>query len=201
VSAPTEVPGTLHPTVRAAAEGELPPWARAGRERREHMGRVAGLLREWAAERGLPREESARWVAAGWLHDALRDAPPAELRPLIPAGAVAFPDPLLHGPAVAARLRAEGVDDEGLLRAVAYHSVGHPDFDDLGVATFCADFLEPGRGFRPRWRAGLRRRMPEELYGVAREIVAARIRHHLDEARSVHLRTVELWNRLVEGSG
>lgn len=198
MSAPAEVPGTLHPTVRAAAEGELPPWARAGQERREHMARVAELLREWAVERDLPPDEIGRWAAAGWLHDALRDAPPGELRPLMPPGAEVFPDPLLHGPAVAERLRDEGVDDEGLLRAVAYHSVGHPDFDVLGVATFCADFLEPGRGFRHRWRADLRRRMPDEIYDVAREIVAARIRHHLDEARSVHLRTVEFWNRLVE---
>ncbi|NIP59733.1 MAG: hypothetical protein GWM92_15575 [Gemmatimonadetes bacterium] len=165
------------------------------------MARVAGLLRGWAEERGLPPEEIARWTAAGWLHDALRDAPRAELRPLVPADAAAFPDPLLHGPAVAERLRAEGVGDEALLRAVAYHSVGHPDFDVLGLATFCADFLEPGRRFRPRWRAGLRRRMPDDLDAVAREIVAARIRHHLEGARSVHPRTVELWNRLVEGSG
>ncbi|HSR42113.1 MAG TPA: HD domain-containing protein [Longimicrobiales bacterium] len=201
MSAPAEMPGTLHPAVRAAAEGELPSWARAGPERRGHMARVAGLLRDWAKERGAPPDEVARWAAAGWLHDALRDAPPAELRPLVPAGASAFPDPLLHGPAAAQRLRAEGVADDGLLRAVAYHSVGDAGFDDLGLATFCADFLEPGRGFRPRWRARLRRRMPDDLANVAREIVAARIRHHLDESMGVHPRTVSLWNRLVEGAG
>ena len=74
----------LPPVVRDAAEGRLPSWSQVKPKRREHMGRVAALLREWAAALDLPPAEVARWTAAGWLHDALRDADPEELRPLVP---------------------------------------------------------------------------------------------------------------------
>src|SRR5687767_6850364 len=63
----------MHPVVAAAARGELPGWAVAGAARREHIARVAGLLDSWAVGLGLQGVERARWRAAGWLHDALRE--------------------------------------------------------------------------------------------------------------------------------
>jgi len=190
----------LHPRVEAAARGRLPAWARAGPERRAHMQRVADLMAAWARARGRHRRDELRWRAGAWLHDALRDAAEEELRPEAPPGFQDLPGPLLHGPVAAERLRREGVEDEELLRAVAFHTLGDPGFDDLGLALFCADFLEPGRSFRRAWREELRARMPGELEEVARDVTAARIRHRLDESSPVDPRTWALWNRLAAPS-
>lgn len=187
----------LHPVVRDAARGRLPGWAEVEPGRREHVERVAALLETWATLRGEAPSDVARWTAAGWLHDALRDADPEALRPLLDGSPAELPGALLHGPAAAARLRRDGVADEELLRAVAFHTLGHPDLDDLGRATYCADFLEPGRAPRPEWRASLRERMPGELDAVTREVLAARIGRLLERGLRIHPATVEFWNRTV----
>lgn len=188
-----------HPVIVAAARGELPEWAVAGKSRREHMDRVAALLRSWARARGETETDVTRWAASGHLHDALRDAEPETLRTLVSGELDELPGPLLHGPAAARRLHQDGVRDPELLRAVACHTLGSADFDDLGLALYAADFLEPGRDVRNEWRAGLRERMPEELEAVVREILRARIEHLLDHDRPVRSETMTFWNRISEG--
>jgi 2-amino-4-hydroxy-6-hydroxymethyldihydropteridine diphosphokinase len=151
----------------------------------------------WAEGLGLGSAERARWRAAAWLHDALRLAPAAELLPVVPPELRDLPPKMLHGPATAARLRAEGVTDEPLLLAVAHHTIGHPDFDDLGQALYAADFLEPGRTFDPLLRAGLRARMPAALAEVVPAIVRLRITHLLRASRAVRPETLAFWNALA----
>lgn len=187
----------LHLLVREAAHGRLPAWACASDQRRAHMDRVAGLLGRWAGARGLGETDVARWRAAGQLHDVLRDAPPDDLRPRVPPALAHLPGPVLHGPAAAEALRVAGVRDGPLLRAVAWHTLGHPRFDDLGRAVYAADFLEPGRDLRNEWRAGLRDRMPRELDAVVREILAARIAHQVGRDGPLQPWTVDLWNVLA----
>ncbi|MDP9349841.1 MAG: HD domain-containing protein [Gemmatimonadota bacterium] len=185
----------LSETIRAAARGELPPWAVASPKRREHIARVAALMEEWAGAAGLPPEERDRWVAAAWLHDALRDADPEQLRAELPEELRDFPGPLLHGPAAAERLKGEA--DEELRNAVRYHTLGHPSLGRLGKALYLADFLEPGRDFEVEWRAALRARMPEALDEVAVEVVAARIRYLLEGRKPVRPETAAYWTALV----
>ncbi|MDX1646933.1 MAG: HD domain-containing protein [Longimicrobiales bacterium] len=186
------------PIIDEAAEGTLPGWAVAGPERREHMVRVAELLDVWTEALTLPEEERRRWRAAGHLHDALRDADPDALRSRVPPALRTLPGALLHGPAAAERLRVDGVEDGELLDAVSFHTVGSPTFRTLGRALYAADFLEPGRPYRPDWRAELRGRMPGEMDAVVREILRARIRHRLDTGHVVLPRTWAFWNTLVE---
>lgn len=182
-----QAPVTLSPLVRDAAQGRLPEWAQAKPTRREHMGRVAALLREWATALGLPDHEVARWAAAGWLHDALRDAAPDELRPVVPPEFRELPGKLLHGPAAAERLKGDA--DGELLDAVRCHTLGCPRFGMLGRALYLADFLEPGRTFSPEWTESLRRRMPREMDAVLREVVEARIGHVMRNGGTVHPET------------
>ncbi|HEX6937833.1 MAG TPA: HD domain-containing protein [Longimicrobiales bacterium] len=184
-------------SIEAAADGALPAWAEASEGRRAHMRRVAALLDEWACRSGLDGAERRRWRATAWLHDALRDAAPDALRPLVPAWARDLPGPLLHGPAAAARLEAEGVRDRAILDAVAYHTLGHPGLDRLGRALYLADFLEPGRTFAPAWRASLRARMPGAFDDVLREVVAARIEHLLRSGRRVRPESLAFWNDIA----
>ncbi|MBI4540017.1 MAG: hypothetical protein HY704_10980 [Gemmatimonadetes bacterium] len=186
-----------HPIVEAAARGILPAWAEVTLERRGHIVRVVTLLNAWARAAGVALAERTRWLAAGWLHDALRDAPADRLRPWLPEPRTDWPPQLLHGPAAAGRLGAEGVRDEELLTAVAYHTLGHEGFGTLGKALYAADFLEPGRRFRSRWRAELRRRMPAEIERVTEEILAARLVNLIERRSTIHRETLAFWNAMV----
>lgn len=188
---------TLHPVVERAAAGELPAWAQAGPSRREHMDRVASLLREWGSALDLPGEERVRWAAAAYLHDALRDAEPESLRAGVAPGLSRLPGLLLHGPAAAGRLWAEGVRDGELLGAVSYHTLGHRDFRLLGRALYAADFLEPGRDLLNEWRGELRRRMPGDLDRVTRDVLGARIAYLVGRGSTLRPETVAFWNALA----
>lgn len=175
----------------------LPAWAAVRPRRLQHIQRVVALLDQWAVSLGLPDTERARWCRAGWLHDALRDAPEPDLHALAPD--VTGPLELLHGPAAAARARRAGDADDALLLAVAWHSVGHPDWDAVGDALYCADFLEPGRSFEPERRAALAARFPLEPTTVVREVAAWRIGWLLQSGWPMPELTQRFWNRIVGG--
>jgi 2-amino-4-hydroxy-6-hydroxymethyldihydropteridine diphosphokinase len=151
-------------------------------------------MSSWATSLGLGDDEIVRWTAAGHLHDALKDAPVASLELL--AGSE-WPEPLLHAPACATRLRADGVKDEELLLAIAYHSTGHPEFGLLGDYLYMADFLEPGRRFMASERQALRERLPSDRDAVLREVLRHRIMLVLDQGAPVLPASLLLWNRVV----
>jgi HD superfamily phosphohydrolase YqeK len=112
-------------------------------------------------------------LRAVWLHDALRDAPEAEMRRWAPQ--VEGPVELRHGPAAAARAELEGERDADVLSAVRWHSVGWVGWGPIGRALYCADFLEPGRSFDRAARAALAGRYPEEPARVLRDVVRRRL--------------------------
>ncbi len=165
------------------------------------MARVAELLETWARARGADRSELLRWRAAAFLHDVLREAEPSYLRSLVPEGLRDLPDPVLHGPAAAARLEREGVRDPALLHAVAFHTIGHPKLDRLGRALYAADFLDAGRDCNGEWAAGLRDRMPEDPDEVVTAVARARIERLLERGSLLRSETVAFWNSLVGGGG
>ncbi|HEX6306691.1 MAG TPA: HD domain-containing protein [Longimicrobiales bacterium] len=160
------------------------------------MRRVSELLGAWADALDLTREDGIRWRAAGYLHDALREAPPDELRALVPEALRTLPGKLLHGPAAAERLRTAGLDDEPLLLAIGYHTIGHPGLDALGRALFIADYIEPGRRYQPERLAALRARMPHARDEVLHEVLRARLDRLLREGRPMRDETVAFWNVL-----
>lgn len=188
---------TVHALLEALLDGRPPEWMAAGEERIAHMDRVAVLMDGWASELSLPGDERRRWRAAGLAHDLLRDEDPEELRTHVPPSLAGLPGPILHGPAVAERLRIAGVEDGELLTAVAHHTVGDPRFGRLGCALYAADFLEPGRAFLPDWRAERRARMPSDFDTVVREIAGARIRNLVDRGSVILPRTVAFWNSIT----
>jgi HD superfamily phosphohydrolase YqeK len=186
----------LSSVVEAAARGELPDWAVASPPRRAHMARVASLLSAWAETLDLPESDRVRWAAVGWLHDALRDAPPEELRREVPEELRHLPGPALHGPAAAERLKE--IDDPALLQAIRYHTIGHPSLDRLGKALYLADFLEPGRDFEIDWRASLSARMPAEMDEVLLEVLGARLQHLVEVRKTIRPETAAFWSANVK---
>ena len=187
----------LTPIIEVAAKGRLPAWGKVSSPRYQHMTRVSSLLGNWAESLGLPLVDATRWRASGYLHDALREHDPETLRPEVSDEFKDWPSDILHGPAVAERLRSNGVEDDELILAIAYHSVGHPSLNRLGRALYSADFLEPGRKFRVKWCESLRARMPGELNEVTAEIVAARISYTIKHGFELYSESVGFWNALV----
>ena len=154
----------------------LPSWAVVSPKRLEHIRRVAALLDQWGAAMSLPVAEWDRWLRAGWLHDALRDAPLEQLKALVPG--CDWDVELLHGPAAARKAREAPVapeTDPEVLLAVEWHSVGSADWGMTGKALYCADFLEPERKFDRDARAALARRFPDAPDEVFREVVVRRV--------------------------
>jgi HD superfamily phosphohydrolase YqeK len=161
-----------------------------------HAERVAALLGGWAAALRLGERERVLWTAAGWLHDALRDAPPEELRSELGAAYADWPDGALHGPAAAERLTDAPAE---LRQGIRHHTLGAPALGRLGRALYVADFVEPGRDFSPEWTARLRDRLPGELEAVTREVVAARMAHLRAAGKPVHPATQAFADSLAAG--
>jgi HD superfamily phosphohydrolase YqeK len=187
VTPPPTTPPGLRPT--------LPAWAAVAPERLEHIIRVASLAAEWAEAMGVPDSERNRWLRAVWLHDALRDAPEEQL--LEWAASTPGPNELRHGPASAARAKADGETDRGVLDAVRYHSLGLAEWDMVGRVLYCADYLEPGRSFDATSRAELATRFPRDPRGVLHEVAGRRIARLIDSHRTLFDPTVRFWNSLV----
>lgn len=160
----------------------LPPWAQVSADRRAHIERVVALLETWAKAMHVDAHERDRWLRAGWLHDALRDAP--------------FKDPFAHGPAAADRAATMGEKDTGVLNAVRFHTVGSPDWDDVGRMLYLADFLEPGRDSDAE-RERLSRWVPTQRDAVLREVVRRRIDWVLRSGWPLPAATVAFWNTIA----
>lgn len=188
----------MHPIVRKAAHGELPSWTEVKPERLAHMERVAHLMGTWAET--IAPAEVERWRAAGFLHDVLRNAPADLIRGDVPEALRVLPDKLLHGPAAATRLRAEGIDDAGLLHAIAYHTIGNAGLDDIGQALFVADYIEPGRRYQLDELARLRDRMPADFREVRLDVLRQRIAHQLERGHAIRPETLAFWNELANAT-
>src|SRR5687768_1241615 len=102
-----------------ASAPALPAWAQVRPKRLAHVERVVALITRWGTAMAVPGSELDRWLRAGWLHDALRDAPSEELAHWAPG--LPGPVELLHGPAGAARVHAAGEADQGVLDGARSH--------------------------------------------------------------------------------
>ena len=171
----------------------LPPWSCVTDKRRAHIERVTALLDAWASELGLGKKEATAWHDAGRLHDALRDAPEDVLRGL--AGDVpGYALEMLHGPAAAQRLCADGETRTELLDAIRHHTVGSRAWGRLGRALYMADYLEPGRKFSRADRAYLATQVPSDFDGTFRQVLRARLEWSLREGMRLYPEAVQLWN-------
>lgn len=188
---PRSSPSGLRPT--------LPVWAAVSPGRLSHIERVAELVARWAEEIGVPDSERNRWLRAVWLHDALRDAPVEELERWAPS--IAGSAELRHGPASAARAKADGEIDRGVLDAVRYHSVGLAEWDMVGRVLYCADFLEPGRDHSRAENAALADRFPGDPSAVLREVAQLRLARAIASGWPLPDPTVRLWNSLLSNAG
>lgn len=172
----------------------LPLWACVGSKRLAHIERVTSLLRAWSAAMRLEPDEANAWIDAGAWHDSLRDAPEAQLREI--TGDAETPAVLLHGPAAAEKLEAEGEKRRDVLDAIRYHTVGSPGWRRTGRALYMADYLEPGRKFSKEDRFFLAAQVPHAFDAAFRQVVRFRLDWSVREGNHIFPETVALWNSL-----
>lgn len=141
---------------------------------------------------------------AGLLHDWCRAVDDATLilratEHGIPMDAVDLMAPhLLHAQVGASELRSvfPGIG-EGVLRAIAKHTLGSPEMTDADMIVYVADMIEPGR--RCTHVQGLRESVGKgtlfELYSAA---YAATFFELVETRRHLHPVTVDSWNSIVD---
>lgn len=176
---------------------ELPDWAKASKKRRAHIERVANVVRRWARGLGVSDRERGRWLRAVYYHDSIKDASNAELDALVPAE----PDitALKHGPAAAILAAKFGESDEGVLDAVRYHSIGYSGWDWVGKILYMADYLDPGRKFRSKWRQELCEFVVSDPESALFEVARARLSWLVESGWPISGETLGFWNSIVNG--
>ena len=172
----------------------LPSWACVGKKRFAHIERVTSLLRAWSAAMRLGPDEANAWIDAGMWHDALRDAPEELLRQITADHET--PADLLHGPAAATQLEADGEKRRDVLDAIRYHTFGSPNWERTGRALYMADYLEPGRKFSKEDRFFLAAQVPHSFDAAFRQVVRFRLDWSVREGNHIFPETVALWNSL-----
>jgi 2-amino-4-hydroxy-6-hydroxymethyldihydropteridine diphosphokinase len=78
--------------------------------------------------------------------------------------------------------------------------MGLAEWDMVGRALYCADFLEPGRKQHTEERAALATRFPRDAAGVLREVAQVRITHAVASGWPLPEPTVRFWNSLQSGT-
>jgi HD superfamily phosphohydrolase YqeK len=172
----------------------LPAWAIATDRRRAHIARVVALIDRWSSKLKLGAAERRAWHDAALWHDALRDAPESVLRSI--TGDATSDASLLHGPAAATKLAADGERRRNVLAAIRLHTTGAVDWDETGQALYMADFLEPGRPFARAERARLASRVAADFAGTFRRVVRLRLERTLHKGNPLLPETVALWNSI-----
>jgi HD superfamily phosphohydrolase YqeK len=170
----------------------MPAWAIVTDKRRAHIARVAELIEQWAIALQLPERDRTAWHDAALWHDALRDAPDSVLRTI--TGDTKTDASLLHGPAAADRLAADGERRADVLSAVRWHTTGSSNWEMTGRALYMADFLEPGRTFAGPERAYLAHQVPTDFAGTFRQVVRLRLEWAIRDGKGLATETIGLWN-------
>lgn len=141
---------------------------------------LAGLVHDWGRGEG----DGATLLDVA-LRDGIEVSEAARRSPLA----------LLHAPVGAACLRRAGLGDEGILAAVAHHTVGRAGMDGLALLVYTADFCEPGRTHlgAPEVR-GL---LTQDLVAAARLATRYTVEHLMARGSPVEPGAIALWNDLV----
>lgn len=170
----------------------------------DHIDRVVALGDELARRHGL---DVARVRLAAQGHDLLRAIPPAEL--LARAETRGLPiDPveraapvMLHGPLGALELSERlGVTDRDVLRAITWHTTGHPEYSEEAWAMFVADKVEPSKVERTPALASIRELADESLPAAALAYLDFRLEEAIERRRQIHPMATLARNELIRAT-
>lgn len=174
---------------------------RIGQGRYDHSLRVADLARDLAQAHGLDED---RAQLAGLLHDIAKVRGREKIKDLAQAYQVPWKEEwdlmpqVAHG-FIAARMAQVdlGLEDEGVLAAIAYHTTGRAGMGDLEKVIYLADYLEPARDFPGVQEA--RDMAYQDLDGAMVLALKQSLSYLLSQGQAIALDTVAAWNSYQRG--
>ncbi len=173
---------------------------RCGTSHWQHFLRTAATAARLAERFGVDVEKAR---LAGLLHDYARSIGREDLvkRALeygIEVGPVERRFPYLLHAQVGARLAEDelGVDDEKVLDAIRYHTLGRVGMSDLEKIVYLSDMIEPERRFEGV--ESIREAAESDLDRAFRLGYRLSLEHLVASGKLIHPATVEVWNWLHE---
>lgn len=179
-----------------------------GHSRLEHSLGVCETSIQLAADFGLSSEGIEKAAIAGLLHDAAKLMPPALLfakaedyHMVLDQWDIASPQ-TLHPFVGAGMVEKElQIDDSDILNAIRYHTTGRVNMSPLEKIVYIADKTE-NRTRKPEYIALVCRDLapndPEALDKTVLNIMDETLRFLIDQKLSIHPRTLEARNGIVE---
>ena len=119
-------------------------------KRFNHVLRVEEMALELAE---MYTVDAERVSIAALLHDVAKEESSSEMLDLIISenldlDLLQYGPQIWHAPVGAVQARREfAVEDEAILNAIKYHTIGAPDMGDVEKVIFIADYIERGRTF------------------------------------------------------
>ena len=145
---PIEYSGVFTPFSREELITEVKK--RLSTKRFEHVLRVEQIALELAEKYEVHLEKVS---IAALLHDVAKDEPDTEMMDLVISENLDL-DLLQYGSAIwhaatgtVKAIRDFNIEDEEILNAINYHTVGAPEMSLVEQVVFIADYIEPGRDF------------------------------------------------------
>ena len=162
------------PTARADEFTELLS-RRLPKKTYDHCVSVAEFMVSYSDAAGITEEQA---VTAGLLHDLCKAMKGPALLDAVEKRGIEVPDlhrkktTLLHGPVAAAECQNDlGVTDDDVYEAIFWHTTGRPNWNNVGLALYVADFSEPLRTIPEAVEA--RKRLEERGFGETVRYVTA----------------------------
>lgn len=107
--------------------------------------------------------------------------------------------PVLHAPAGAVIAQKEfNIDDDEILEAIRYHTLGHPKMGNLAKIIYAADFIAEDRSFAglDEIRSKIEKNFEFGLYLITSHI----IKYQLNQNNFIHPYSNDLRNKLLKRS-
>ncbi|MBD0335333.1 MAG: bis(5'-nucleosyl)-tetraphosphatase (symmetrical) YqeK [Cyanobacteria bacterium Co-bin13] len=172
-------------------------------QRLQHVLRVEEMSVSLARHYGLCPLMAAQ---AGLMHDLAKFFKPQRLLEMALAEGLTLDlvdqttPHLLHADvsAIVARDRF-GVEEEGVLSAIANHTLGRPGMDALSCIVYLADTLEPGRGNTATLNA-LREMSFTNLTTAVYRTCDYTLTHLIEQQRPIHPRALATRNWFLQAS-
>lgn len=171
-------------------------------QRFQHTLRVTKVAQELAERFGIDQKEV---TLAALLHDYAKDLEASSLQSYIESYGLAkellnYNFELWHGPVGAELVREKlSLTNERILNAIRYHTTGRAGMDQVSLAVFVADYIEPARSF-----PGVdlvRKQAEEDLELAARQALKNTISFLLSKDVSIHPDTFLAYNDLTNKMG
>ena len=169
-----------------------------------HAQRVVKGALHLAAVHELDRDICAA-SAAG--HDLFRHCSDAELLALSRHYRVPITEDeeaapiILHGPLAAAYARdALGIQHDGILTAIAYHTTAHPDYSLESLAVFLADKIDPKKVQRDPGLSAVAAAAEHDLHAAAAIFLERRLTAQLNSGHPLHPLAVASRNAFLRRS-